>query len=70
MGLWVYVATMTRMTPELMKLFEETRRAVAEERTRLFEQRRGKFKSNASRKRYYDNQLKQITVIEIGGTKR
>lgn len=55
------------MYPELARLFEDTKRAIAEERTRLFEKKRGAFKSKAARKRYYDNQLKQIHVIKLEG---
>jgi len=58
-----------RTKPEVIKFIVKTKRAVAEERTRLFEERRGPFKSAASRKRFYDNQLKQIKVFEIGGRK-
>jgi len=55
------------MKPEVARFIEETKRAVAEERTRLFEERRGKFKSKTSRKKFYDNQYKQIKVFEMGG---
>jgi hypothetical protein len=53
------------MNIKLSKLFEKTKHCVAEERTRLFEERRGTFKSKASRKKYYDNQLKQIKIMKL-----
>lgn len=54
-----------KMDPELLKLLNRVRCTVAERRTCVFEEKWGKFKSKASRKRFYDNQLKQIKVMKL-----
>ena len=58
------------MDAELLKLLNRVRRTVAERRTCIFEEKWGKFKSKATRKKFYDNQLKQIKVMTVGDVEK